>query len=317
MLKIINNIGINRLLPYIEWSYFFHTWQLSGNFPGIEELCDCPSCEMAWLGQTKDREKAKEALKLFRDAQAMLRQIAGRDLTVGALFGLFEARSENEDIVLSAPAGNRCENSTDNSSPTNPAELRLPMLRQQEAKAGNTPYLSLADFVAPADDRVGLFAVSVSGADALERTFENNGDIFNALLLKSLADRLAEAAAEWLHEQVRKDFWGYAKDETLSVKDMKRSRYQGIRPAVGYPSLPDQSLIFRINELLPLEKIGITLTQNGAMLPHSSICGMMISHPESSYFMVGKIGEDQFADYARRSGKPADEMRKWLSRNLR
>ncbi|MDR1699533.1 MAG: 5-methyltetrahydrofolate--homocysteine methyltransferase [Prevotellaceae bacterium] len=299
MLKIINNIATDRLLPYIEWSYFFKTWQLNGKFPGIEQLCDCQSCEMAWLAQAKDREKAKEALKLFRDAQAMLRQIIeSQSLNIRALFGLFPAHSENDDIVVNK-------------------KYRLPMLRQQEAKNDNAPYLSLADFISPENDRIGLFAVSVSGADVLEKILENDDDIFNALLLKSLADRLAEAAAEWLHEQVRKDFWGYAKDETLSVEEMKRSRYQGIRPAVGYPSLPDQSLIFRINELIPLDKIGITLTRNGAMLPHSSICGMMISHPKSAYFMVGKIGEDQLADYARRSGKPTDEMRKWLGRNLR
>ena len=277
MLKIIHNIKIETLLPYIEWTYFFKAWQLGGK---------------------KDAEKAKEALKLLSDAQEMLLQLAeSQILNINALFGLFSAHSENEDIVLNE-------------------KYRLPMLRQQAAKNDSSPYLSLADFVSPANDKVGLFAVSVSGADLPEKTYENDGDIFNALLVKSLADRLAEAAAEWLHEQVRKDFWGYAKDENLSIDDMKRSRYQGIRPAVGYPSLPDQSLIFRINQLISLDKIGISLTENGAMLPHSSICGIMISHPKSAYFIVGKIGEDQLADYARRSGQSVEETKKWLGRNL-
>ncbi len=257
---------------------------------------------MVWLAEAKNKEKAKEALKLFRDAQAMLRQIIeNQSLNINAVFGLFAARSENEDIVL---------------IDKQKKEHHLPMLRQQEMKTDSLHYLSLSDFISPVKDKVGLFAVCVQGADVLEKSLENDGDMFNALLVKSLADRLVEAAAEWLHEQVRKNFWGYAKNETLSIEDMRRSRYQGIRPAVGYPSLPDQSLIFRINELIPLAQTGISLTENGAMLPHSSICGMMIAHPESSYFMVGKIGEDQLADYARRSGKSTEEMRKWLGKNL-
>ena len=302
MLKIIENITIETLLPYVEWTYFFKAWQLGGKYTDIERICDCPSCEIAWLAAAKDKEKAREALKLFRDAQKMLRQIAENQIfNIRALFGLFSARSEGEDIVVASSAS---------------ATLRLPMLRQQMPKNDGSPYLSLADFVSPVNDKLGLFAVSVAGADVLEKSYENDGDIFNALLVKSLADRLVEAAAEWLHERVRKDFWGYAKDEKLSIEQMRRSCYQGIRPAVGYPSLPDQSVIFRINELVSLDKIGISLTENGAMLPHSSICGMMIAQPESTYFMVGKIGEDQLEDYARRSGKSTDEMRKWLTRNL-
>jgi cobalamin-dependent methionine synthase I len=308
MLKVIQNIKIETLLPYIEWSYFFKVWQIGGKYVDMERVCSCPSCELAWLMEQKDKDKAKEALRLFRDAQAMLRlMIEQQSLNIAALFGLFCAHSEGDDIVLENP-------STSSANPNE--ELRFPMLRQQETKQDDSPYLSLADFISPVEDKVGLFAVSVSGADVLEKTYENTGDIFNALLIKSLADRLAEAAAEWLHEQVRKDFWGYAQDETLSIDDMRRSRYQGIRPAVGYPSLPDQSLIFRVHQLIDLKQIGILLTENGAMLPHSSICGMMMAHPQSSYFMIGKIGEDQLADYARRSGKPADEVRKWLSRNL-
>ena len=146
--------------------------------------------------------------------------------------------------------------------------------------------------------------------------FEREGDTYNSMLLQTLTDRLAEATAEYLHEKVRKEYWGYAKDESLSIPDLYKVKYQGIRPAIGYPSLPDQLLNFTLDGLLDMSQIGVSLTENGAMYPHASVCGLMFAHPASQYFSVGKIGEDQLADYAGRRGKTVEEMRKFLAANL-
>ena len=162
-------------------------------------------------------------------------------------------------------------------------------------------------------DTIGLFASSVSTES--ENYYKD--DPYKHLLVQTLTDRLAEAATEKMHEHVRKAVWGYAPDESLSIPDLLAEKYQGIRPAVGYPSLPDQSVNFILDELLDMKQIGITLTENGAMYPHASVCGLMFSHPRSHYFAVGKIGEDQLEDYARRRGKPIGEMRKFLAANLK
>ena len=180
-----------------------------------------------------------------------------------------------------------------------------------------SPFLCLSDFIRPLSsgvpDTIGLFASSVSA----ESEGYYKDDPYKHLLVQTLTDRLAEAATEKMHEYVRKTVWGYAPDESLSIPDLLVEKYQGIRPAVGYPSLPDQSVNFILDELLDMKQIGITLTENGAMYPHASVCGLMFSHPQSRYFAVGKIGEDQLEDYACRRGKPIEEMRKFLAANLK
>ena len=196
-------------------------------------------------------------------------------------------------------------------------DRRIPMLRQQEVGSG---YRSLADYVAPLDSadtssltsKIGLFATSVDMG--LETDFSS--DAYQKMMAQLLADRLAEASVEVLHEQVRKQLWGYAPDENLSIADMLIEKFQGIRPAVGYPSLPDTSLNFVLDGLLDMKQIGIRLTESGAMKPHASVSGLMLAHPEARYFNLGKIGEDQLRDYARRRGLPIEICRKFLAGNL-
>ena len=206
-----------------------------------------------------------------------------------AVFLLFDAHGEDDDIVV--------------------GDARIPCLRQQQP---GSDFLCLADFVSPANDHVGVFATTVDAG--LETDFRN--DPYEKMMMQLLADRLAEATAERLHEQVRKRYWGYAPDEQLSIPDMLCERWQGIRPAVGYPSLPDTSLNFVIDRLIGMQQIGIRLTESGAMKPHASVSGLMMAHPEARYFTVGMIGDDQLADYARRRGVPVGLMRKFLQANL-
>ena len=194
---------------------------------------------------------------------------------------------------------------------------RFPLLRQQTAKLKeDDPFLCLSDFVRPLSsgitDKVGAFATTVDAE--MERLYAE--DDYKRMLVQTLSDRLAEATAEKLHEDVRKKLWGYAPDENLSVKDLHNEKYQGIRPAVGYPSLPDQSVNFLLDELLDMKQIGISLTENGMMKPHASVCGLMFAHPASRYFSIGKIGEDQLADYAARRGMSIEETKKFLAANL-
>ncbi len=206
-----------------------------------------------------------------------------------AVFLLFDAHGEDDDIVV--------------------GDARIPCLRQQQP---GSDFLCLADFVSPANDHVGVFATTVDAG--LETDFRN--DPYEKMMMQLRADRLAEATAERLHEQVRKQYWGYAPDEQLSIGDMLCERWQGIRPAVGYPSLPDTSLNFVIDRLIGMQQIGIRLTESGAMKPHASVSGLMMAHSEARYFTVGMIGDDQLADYARRRGVPVGLMRKFLQANL-
>lgn len=242
----------------------------------------------AW--QVKD-EAEKQRMK--REALSKLEELEDK-YRAYAVFELFDAHSKDDDIVIS-----RGEGSED-------PGVRIPCLRQQQ---GKPPYMCLADFISPRQDKIGLFATSVD--IGLETDFDD--DVYQKMLTQLLADRLAEAAAERLHERVRKEFWGYAKDEHLSIDDMLIERFQGIRPAVGYPSLPDTSMNFLLDEILDMKQIGIRLTESGAMKPHASVSGMMISNPQARYFSIGKIGEDQLRDYAYRRGLPAEVLRKWLS----
>ena len=230
--------------------------------------------------------------RLREEALRLLGELEGRYHAYG-LFELFEANADDDDIIVNGK--------------------RFPLLRQQQ---GKPPYLCLSDFVLPLShgesDKIGLFATTVD--IGLETDFD--GDDYQKMLVQLLADRLAEAAAERMHEQVRKEFWGYAKDERLSIPDMLVEKFQGIRPAVGYPSLPDASLNFILDDLLDMKQIGIRLTGSGAMKPHASVSGMMLAHPKARYFSIGKIGEDQLGDYARRRGLPIEVCRKFLAANL-
>ena len=296
------DIDLREIVPFIDWVFFFMAWRMGGKYEGIETVHDCLSCKMSWLQKFSeaDRPKAEEALKLFKDAQEMLRQMLDEKIvTVNASFGVFHGYAMDDDIFI------------ENDGQT----ITLPMLRQQHAATDGFCY-SLADFVAPENDYVGAFATTIQGVEAFAETFEKDDDVYRSILAKTLSDRLAEAAAEWIHYKVRREYWGYAADENLSVKEMLKTQYSGIRPAVGYPSLPDQSIIFELNPLLKFDEIGIQLTENGAMFPNASVCGLYFAHPKSKYFMIGKIDENQFHDYARRCGKSPDVLHKWMAANL-
>ena len=272
---------IQELVPYINWVYFFYAWQVKN-----------------------DDEKAH----LRQEAEAFLTQWEGRYRAYG-LFELFEAYADGDDIVVYK--GVRSQES---------GVRRIPCLRQQQ---GESPFLCLSDFISPQNifltshllpltSKLGIFATSVS--HGLETDFD--ADPYQKMMAQLLADRLAEAAAERMHEQVRKDIWGYAKDEQLTIPEMLVEKFQGIRPAVGYPSLPDTSLNFVLDELIDMKQIGIRLTESGAMKPHASVSGLMMAHPQARYFNLGKIGEDQLQDYARRRGLPVEVCRKFLASNL-
>ncbi len=251
----------------------------------------------AWGFQPKedDRAKAAEAMQLLKEANRMLNQL-DETYHVHAIFRLCKANADGDNLLLDG--------------------TRFPLLRQQIPHPDGSPFLCLSDFVRPlasgTPDTVGIFAASCDGE--VELLYED--DPYKRMLVQTLADRLAEAATEKMHEYVRKVAWGYAKDENLSIPELLKEKFQGIRPAVGYPSLPDQSVNFLLNELLHMQQIGITLTENGAMRPHATVCGLMLAHPAARYFAVGKIGNDQLEDYARRRGMPINEVRKFLAANL-
>lgn len=239
--------------------------------------------------------KAKDAQQELRsEAEKLLADMEGRYHT-RAVFALCEANSEGDDIIING--------------------TRVPMLRQQKVIPGK-PNLCLADFIRPASsgikDTIGLFATSVDAAF----TSNNEEDPYQRMLSQTLADRLAEATAEKFHEDVRKKYWGYATDEQLTIKDLLAERYQGIRPAVGYPSIPDTSMNFLLYELLDMKGIGINLTESGMMVPHASVSGFMFAHPQSRYFDLGKIDDEQLEDYAHRRNKPVEELRKYLASTL-
>ena len=262
------------------------------DFSQLRAYINWPYFFFAW--QVKD---PSEKERLRQEAEAFLDTLEGK-YHAHALFLLLDAYSDGDDIIVSD-------------------DRRIPMLRQQEVGSG---YRSLADYVAPLDSadtssltsKIGLFATSVDMG--LETDFSS--DAYQKMMAQLLADRLAEASAEVLHEQVRKQLWGYAPDENLSIADMLIEKFQGIRPAVGYPSLPDTSLNFVLDGLLDMKQIGIRLTESGAMKPHASVSGLMLAHPEARYFNLGKIGEDQLRDYARRRGLPIEICRKFLAGNL-
>lgn len=225
----------------------------------------------------------------------MLNAVDGR-FKVYAVCRLMDANADGDNLILNG--------------------TRFPLLRQQTHIKPEDPFLCLSDFVRPLSsgitDTVGGFATTID--ERMEDEFKE--DDYKHLLIKTLGERLAEAAAEKIHETVRKEVWGYAKDEHLTMKQLLNEDYQGIRPAVGYPSLPDISVSYLLDELIDMKRIGIRLTESGMMQPHASVCGLMFAHPASRYFAVGKIDEEQLADYARRRNRPVEEIRKYLTANL-
>ena len=297
------SLDLHEVATFIDWKFFFHAWRLTGKYDDIATVCDCTSCKVGWLQQfnENERSKADEALKLFKDAQEMLRNIfEKKTLQINASVYLGEAYSDEDDnIIFKTEKGN----------------IKIPVLRQQHPSNDGFCY-ALSDFLTEKDDFCGIFATTVLGTEKMAEEFDKEDDVYNSILIKTISDRLAEAAAEWLHFKVRRQIWGYAPDEKLTVKDMLQTKYKGIRPAIGYPSLPDQSIIFDLDKILHLNKIGINLTENGAMFPNASVCGLYFAHPKSKYFMIGKIDENQLMNYAQRKGKTSDEMKKWLASNI-
>lgn len=297
MKQTILSFSVHEVAPYISWVYFFHAWGFQPRFAAIANIHGCDSCRASWLTgfPEEERPKAAEAMQLFKEANRML-NLLDRDFKVHTLFRLCDANADGDNLILDG--------------------ITFPLLRQQAKKREGGPFLCLSDFVRPLStgitDTVGAFASSID-AD-MQALYEQ--DPYKHLLVQTLSDRLAEAATEKMHEHVRKVAWGYAPDENLTFAELLVEAYQGIRPAVGYPSLPDQSVNFLLNELLDMKQIGITLTENGAMHPHASVCGLIFAHPAAEYFAVGKIGEDQLTDYARRRGMTIAEMRKFLGANL-
>lgn len=290
-----NNYSLSELREYIDWTFFFHTWELKGRYPQI----------------LTDSVKGKEATTLYNDANTLLDKIISENLlTANGVMAILPAASQGDDIVI-----------YDDESRTTISGV-FPQLRNQEAKEEGEPNLCLADLLAPCDsgktDWVGFFAVTAGfGADKLASTYSSKGDDYNALLCKTLADRFAEAFAEVLHQKVRKELWGYAPIENLPVGEILREDYVGIRPAPGYPACPDHRQKFTIFSIIQAnEKTGIALTESMMMVPAASVSGYFFSHPQSKYFNIGKIDREQVDDYSKRMGSSVTETEKYIPNNL-
>jgi 5-methyltetrahydrofolate--homocysteine methyltransferase len=292
--RLLAEFPVDEIVPYVDWSPFFHAWQLRGSYPRI---FDHP-------------EQGPVARELFDSGLELLKRILdGRRLHAFGVHGFFPAGSDGDDIVVFADEARDRE------------IARFHTLRQQRPRPEGEPMLALADFVAPVEsgvrDYIGAFAVTAGlGLDALVRELEAAHDDYDAIMAKALADRLAEGFAELLHERVRRD-WGYGRTEDLSKEDLLKERYRGIRPAPGYPACPDHTEKAAVFALLDAARVaGIQLTETFAMRPAASVCGLYFSHPESRYFSVGRIGRDQLESYARRKGTSVDDAARWLASNL-
>ena len=297
--KKIDEVTVKELRVYIDWKPFFIAWEMHGNFPEI----------------LTDEIVGVEATKLYNDANLLLDKIIAENwLTPKGVVGFWEAASENDSLTLTLSKGEGTKT------------VQLENLRQQIQKAPGQPNFSLADFILPKisneqqetrNDFLGAFAVTIHGIEPHISAFEKALDDYNKIMLQALADRLAEAFAEYLHKKTRLEFWGYVNEENLTNEDLIHEKYQGIRPAPGYPACPDHTEKYKLFELLnATENTGITLTESLAMFPASSVCGWYFSHPQSQYFGVGKIQQDQFEDYTKRKGMSLDVMQRWLSPNM-
>ena len=290
--KVFDDYSLVELRKYIDWTPFFLGWGMKGKYPGILE----------------DEKKGKEANRIFREANQLLDKIIENKLiSAKGVFGLFPANAQGDDILIFED--------------DNREKVRkvIPMLRQQRAKRIKNEYLSLSDYLAAYDsglhDYIGAFAVSAGiDSDYYVNEFKQQGDHYNSIMFRLVCDRLTEAFAELLHERVRKEFWGYHKDENLCKESLVKEKFQGIRPAPGYPACPDHTLKGDIFELLQATRhTGIKLTSSYAMHPASSVSGFYVAHPDARYFRVGSILEDQLQDYARRRGWKISEAEKWLA----
>jgi len=289
--RTISNYDVAELIPYIDWTPFFQTWELKGRYPKILD----------------DEKQGAAARQLFEDAQAMLKRIVDeRWFNPKAVFGFWPANAVGDDIALFTGESRGDKLAT------------LHTLRQQLTRHDGKPNVALADFVAPQDsgkaDYIGAFVVTAGPEEAkLAEKFAKANDDYGSIMVKALADRLAEAFAERLHERVRREFWAYAPDENLSNDDRIAEKYAGIRPAPGYPAQPDHTEKTTIFELLAAERrVGVSLTESFAMLPGSSVSGLYFSHPEAHYFGVAKVERDQVEDYAARKGMAVAEVERWL-----
>jgi len=267
--------AVAELVPLIDWQFFFHAWDLKGKFPAILEK--------------------PAAQELYEDARAVLGEIAGNDLLEArGVYGFWPAQAEGDDVLLDG--------------------TRFCFLRQQADHGDERPNRCLADYVAPDGDSAGAFAVSIHGADELAARYVAEHDDYHAIVVKALADRLAEAFAEWLHLRARREW--YAPDELLAGEELIAERFRGIRPAFGYPACPDHSEKGKLFDLLRAPELVIELTESFAMMPAAAVSGIYLAHPEARYFAVGRIGRDQLEDYAERKGAPVDEVERWLGPNL-
>jgi 5-methyltetrahydrofolate--homocysteine methyltransferase len=287
----LNNFSLEKLKKYIDWTPFFLTWEIKGKYPAI----------------LQSEKYGKDAKILFDDANKLMETIIqNNSLTANAVFGLFPANSNGDDIKVYRDESRKSLLTT------------LHTLRQQIKKADGQPNISLADFIAPEEvnigDYIGMFAVTAGiGIENLIAEFKKEHDDYNIILVKAIADRLAEAFAECLHEMMRKDYWAYSRDEDLTFQNLINEKYTGIRPAPGYPAQPDHTEKLVIFDCLNVEaNTGINLTESLAMYPAASVCGLYFSHPEAKYFNVGKIGKDQVLEYHQRKDMTFDEIEKWL-----
>jgi len=289
----LDDVPLESLVPYIDWTFFFSAWELKGRYP---KILDHP-------------EHGAAARELYDQGRELLKQICEEKLLrARGVYGFWPAASDGDDIVLYTDESRESE------------LMRFCMLRAQQAFEPGKPNRSLADWIAPVGsglaDHLGAFAVTAGlGAAELAQRFEASLDDYNAILVKALADRLAEAFAEWLHARVRRE-WGYGQEERLTTEELIEEKYRGIRPAFGYPACPDHSEKQKLFALLDAEKIGMELTEHFAMLPAASVSGIYLAHPQARYFTVGRIGRDQVEDYARRKGTSVRETERWLTPNL-
>lgn len=293
-ITVVENQDLKELLPFIDWSPFFRSWDLHGKYPNILE----------------DEVVGVQAKELFKDAQVILKRILDEKLlTAKAIFGIFKANSTETDDILLFEEDNR-------------QKAKFITLRQQAQRSKGKDYLALSDFIAPQNsgktDYVGAFCVTTGfGTDELAQEYEKANDDYNAIMVKALADRFAEAYAEFLHKKVRTEYWGYANQENLTNEELIAEKYKGIRPAPGYPACPDHLEKHAIWDLLKVEEnIGVYLTESLAMFPTASVSGYYFGSPHAKYFGLGKIAEDQLKDYSVRKGISLQEARKWLNPNL-
>jgi 5-methyltetrahydrofolate--homocysteine methyltransferase len=291
--RFLDDVPLEEIAKYIDWTYFFSAWELKGKYPGI-------------LQHPQYGEAARD---LFANAQALLKKIVdGKLIRARGVHAFWPAVADGDDIIVYKDEDRR------------EILAKLPMLRQQEAQQDNRPNLSLADYIAPkgsgVPDYIGMFAITGGiGAEELAKRFEADHDDYSAIMVKALADRLAEAFATYVHARVRDD-WGHPDPASTPAEDLHVEKHRGIRPAPGYPACPDHSEKFDLFQLLQANKQGMALTESGAMTPAASVSGFYFSHPLAKYFNVGRIGQDQVESYAQRRGKPIEEVEKWLSPNL-